>query len=121
MTLSNIGGRRIPVEIGGPLPGQDDDLVMTVEQRKGTKSAPAAKAPTTAALLLLASNASRISALLSNAGSVTVYLGRGNSVAATTGIPLAPGASLTDTDSTDDWWGITASGTGDIRVLEVSE
>lgn len=75
--------------------------------------------PTTSAVLLLAANENRQIAWFANAGSVTVYLGTDNTVASTTGIPLAAGATFIDDQSTDAWWCIAASSTGDMRVLQV--
>lgn len=89
-----------------------------ISHTKGTPTFSAA-APTTAATLLLAANASRTTALLANNGTQTVYLGVANTVTTANGVPLAPGATLTDETTTGAWWGITASGTGDVRVVEV--
>lgn len=84
------------------------------------KSAPTAVAPTTSATLLLAANTARGVCLISNAhASATVYLGRDNTVTSSNGVPLPAGETLTDGLSTDAWWGIMASGTGDVRVLEI--
>jgi hypothetical protein len=96
---------------------------VTVERlAKGTRTrgrvAPGSSAPGT---LLLAANANRISALLTNFGTVRVYLGNDNTVtAATAGTYVEPGGVLADGDSSDAWYGIAASGTGDIGVVEVA-
>jgi hypothetical protein len=87
--------------------------------RKGTKTVTAI-APTGAADPVLAANTSRISALIQNVGSVNVYLGKDNTVTSSTGILLIAGASMEDTESTDAWWAIVASGTGDLRVIETA-
>lgn len=76
--------------------------------------------PTVAATLIVSANPSRTSLTLRNAGSVTVYLGRDATVTATSGYPLEAGEIMEDTDSIDAYYGITASGTGDIRSIEVS-
>jgi hypothetical protein len=95
-----------------------DDLIEAVED-SGSKTL-ADPAPDTTATELKAANANRKVIVLYNAGSPTVYLGKDNTVTSSTGLPLVEGASLTDEYSTDAWWGITASGTGDIRVIEVA-
>lgn len=87
----------------------------------GTKSsigALADPAPTTTATLLKASNVDRKGIAISNHGEVTVYLGFANTVTTATGFPLSPGGSYADDIYTGDWYGITAAGTGDIRVIE---
>ena len=71
-------------------------------------------------MLVLAANASRKSALIVNNGTQTVYLDVANTVSTTASIPLLTGASLTDSTSTDAWYGLAASTTGDLRVVEVS-
>lgn len=77
-------------------------------------------APTTSAAVVLSANALRTSCLIQNVGTVDVYLGKDNTVTTTNGIKLAAGASLADDASVDAWWGITASGTADLRVLETA-
>lgn len=79
-----------------------------------------AAAPTTSPTLVLAANLGRWSATISNNGSVTVYLGKDNTVSTATGFALDPGMAVEDEESTDAWWGITASGTGDLRIEEAS-
>ncbi len=71
-------------------------------------------------MLLLAANANRISALIVNNGAQTVYLDVANTVSTTASVPLLTGASLTDNSSNDAWYGLAASTTGDIRVIEAS-
>jgi len=63
-------------------------------------------------------NTSRKCILLKNNGSVTVYIGEDNTVTTLTGYPLEAGESIYIYD-TEAVYGITASGTGDIRYLEV--
>ena len=75
-------------------------------------------APGTTATLLLAANADRRSATLFNAGSATVFLGPVG-VTTATGIPLAAGQPLVDAASTGAWYGVVATGAGDVRVVEV--
>lgn len=77
-------------------------------------------APTSTAASVLAANTSRKSCTIQNVGTVDVYLGKDNTVTTTNGLKLAAGDTLTDDVSTDAWWGITASGTADLRVLEVA-
>ena len=91
---------------------------FNIQSSSGTKTFTTA-APTTSATLLLAANGSRQSALLSNNGSQTVYVGKNSSVTTSNGVPIPAGSSLTDKSSRDAWYGITASGTGDMRICEV--
>lgn len=80
-----------------------------------------ASSPSPSAVLLLAANVNRKMALLVNAGSNTVYLGKDTSVTVANGIPLLPNASLTDDVSTDAWYGIMAANqAGDVRIVEVA-
>lgn len=88
-------------------------------QNNGDKAFSTA-APGTTATLLLAANPARATAMLVNNGTATVFLGKDATVTTTTGIPLAAGASLVDDRSSDAWYGILATGTGDVRVLEVT-
>lgn len=76
-------------------------------------------APTTSASVVLAANSSRVTAMIQNVGTVDVYLGP-SGVTTSTGLLLEAGATLTDDLSTSAWYGITASGTADLRVCEVS-
>lgn len=77
-------------------------------------------APTSTAASVLAANTSRKSATIHNAGTMTVYLGKDNTVTTSNGFPLGVGATLADDVTTDAWWAITASGTGDLRIIEVA-
>lgn len=79
---------------------------------------PVQKAPTTSAMELVDANASRTSIVIQNAGTVRVYLGKDNTVSAASDIFLDP-LDVLDDDTTDAWWGKTASGTGDLRIVEV--
>lgn len=87
---------------------------------KGCKTTQSAAAPTSSAARVLAANTFRRLALLVNYGSVTVYLG-GPGVTTSNGIPvLANGGAYEDVTTVDDWYAVTASGTGDLRILEVT-
>ncbi len=77
-------------------------------------------APTSTSGTLLASNSSRVSCSFYNYGSVTVFISGDGGAATVDDWPLRPGDVMTDTDTTVAWTAITASGTGDIRVTEVS-
>jgi hypothetical protein len=77
-------------------------------------------APTTTAASVLAANTSRKVAVIRNVGTVAVYLGVSSGVTTSNGLPLEPGDTLVDEHSVDVWWGITASGTGDLRIYEVA-
>lgn len=87
---------------------------------RGNKSEPVKKVPTGTAMLLLAANTGRITAIFENVGSVDVYVGPSSSVAVATGILLKAGAIMTDSITADAWYGITAGATADVRVMEVA-
>lgn len=76
-------------------------------------------APTTTPGSVLAANDDRQSCTIHNAGSQAVEVGT-SSVTYGTGLPLEPGQTLTDDSSTDAWWAVAASGTGDLRIIEVA-
>jgi hypothetical protein len=92
---------------------------MPTAQSQNTKTFSTA-APTSAAALALAANADRERALIYNNGSQTVYLGKDATVTTANGLPLVSGASLEDDRTADAWWAIVASGTGDLRIVEIA-
>lgn len=92
---------------------------MPTVQSYNTKAFTAA-APTNTAAVVLAANTERERALIYNNGSQTVYLGKDGTVTTANGLPLIPGAALEDDRTADAWWAIVASGTGDLRILEVT-
>lgn len=77
-------------------------------------------APTNSASSIVAAAAGRLSVSIFNAGTMTVYLGKDNTVTTSNGFPLVVGATLSDDVSVDAWWAITASGTGDLRIIVVA-
>lgn len=87
---------------------------------KGSKSAPAAVAVATTATLILAANASRKSAILTNNGAAAVWMGPTSGIAVGNGVVLLPGDRLIDGDSTDAWYGIAVSGTVSVAVMEIA-
>lgn len=101
--------------IGADANGLDVDVVRTP---KGTTAFTDPTCDTTADLLL-AANASRKVAIIQNAGSVDCYIGP-SGVTTSSGLKLVAGASFVDDLSTSAWYGITTSGTADIRVCEVA-
>ena len=78
-----------------------------------------AASPGAVVSLVLAANPSRVSALFTNNGAVPVFLGQ-IGVTLTTGIPLQPGNSFADNASSSAWYGITAGGSGELVICEVS-
>lgn len=84
----------------------------------GAKTSSSA-APTTTSGSVLAANDQRKAAIIHNAGTAIVYVGA-SGVTTSTGIPLAAGATITDDVSTDAWHAVMASGTGDLRIIEVA-
>ena len=93
--------------------------IGVVRQAQGNKAITTVAIGTTAAVVL-APNAARKSCLICNTGAATVYLGPNSSVTTTTGVPLASGDRLPDDASLDAWYGITASGSAALIVVEVS-
>lgn len=74
---------------------------------------------TTAVTLILAAKASRVSAVLYNAGPSDIYVSASNAVSTSTGFLFPVGATFADDASNDAWYGVTASGTATIHALEV--
>lgn len=91
---------------------------MPVVNSKGAPTAPVSVSATTTATLLLAANTSRSTATFVNVGAADVYLGTA-AVTAAAGIKVPVGSSLRDVSTVAAWYGITASGTADVRVVEV--
>jgi len=102
-------------------PGATDyGLVTRPIKQRGTKTTSnTAISVTTAATSIIAANTARKGLIITNNGTVPVYLGIAG-VTTANGIPLPAGASLTDDVTTDAWYGIVASGTADVRVVEIS-
>jgi hypothetical protein len=92
--------------------------VTEINASSNLKTKPAVSVGSSAAVLLLAANASRHSALLQPL-SVDLYIGD-STVTAATGIKLTAGVINSDIVSTGPLYGITASGTADVRVAEVA-
>jgi hypothetical protein len=105
------------VNLGTKLDPVNDSV--TAVAKHGTKAF-TTNAPTNAAAQALAANSGRIKALITNNGTMTAYLGKDNTVTTSNGVPLYVGASVEDDVSTDAWYAIVASGTGDLRIVEVS-
>lgn len=75
---------------------------------------------TTATDIIGTDLANRTSVILYNNGSKTCYVGLSNAVTASTGIPLTVGASLEiEATSAVNLHAITATGTADVRYLEL--
>jgi len=77
------------------------------------------KTPTTTPMLLLASSDFRKTVTIYNNGSVTVYLGANGNMTSANGFPLLAQQTFVDEESRDAWYGVTASGTADLRIIEV--
>jgi hypothetical protein len=88
-------------------------------KRRGTKSFSQVSAGNSA-IQVVATNSSRASLLIFNAGTETVFLGKTSAVTTADGIPLYPLSNLEDTDSYDSWYAITASSTTDLRIVETA-
>lgn len=61
----------------------------------------------------------RLGLILYNTSSDTVYIGFSSAVTASTGFPLAEDTSVTLDIVGGPVWGVTASGTADVRYIEV--
>ncbi len=103
-------------------------FITVIQMPKGTKKFYTAAPGSTNPIPVLPANANRISVVIINNGSQTVYLGgdpegfaQGAALSSTTGAPLLAGASITDTSSIDSWWALAASTTGDLRIIETSK
>jgi hypothetical protein len=75
------------------------------------------------ATLVVAANQAKAGFLIANVGSATVYLG-GSGVTTANGYPLDPGEKLASDGGTEyegNLYGIVASGTNAVRVLEWGE
>ena len=75
--------------------------------------------PTTSPTLLLAANASRKEALFVNNGAQTVYIYPGSSFTISGAVPVVSNAAFTDDLTVGAWYGLVASATGDVRIIEV--
>lgn len=87
-----------------------------------TTATVAAVAPTTTATLITLANTARSGLYIYNAhATVDCFIGPSSGVTASTGIPLlhATGAFFDDHTS-NAWYGITASGTSDLRVIVIT-
>lgn len=98
---------------------------MQDHEKIGRKEFIVAAPGATTPICVLPANGSRISATIANHGSQTVFLGGdpiknapGQTLGSTTGFPLLAGDTADDSVSTDSWWAIAASGTGDLRIIE---
>ena len=73
---------------------------------------------TTTPAQLIGANEKRYVLFIVNEGPSKVYLGSG-SMTSGSGLPLPSGSIYPDYDSKDSWWAATASGTADVRLMEV--
>lgn len=88
--------------------------------RGSSKAANTAVTADTTGVLAAALNMDRVAVTLVNNGSVVVYYGTTAAAASsTTGLPIAAGGSLTETDYLGAVYVRTASSTADVRVFEV--
>lgn len=78
---------------------------------------------------IVAQNKRRIALTIKNNGSNTVYIEKTNAVTTSNGLPLAPGEELKFSMDGENFqffprnsfWGVVASGTEDVRVLEIED
>jgi hypothetical protein len=90
----------------------------------GAKGSKFITAPTIAATstLLLAANANRISAIITNpkTAAQTLYIGVSGVTTSSYTVSLEPGDTYIDNDSSDAWYGVVASSTLVPNVTEVA-
>lgn len=70
------------------------------------------------ATIALTKNAKRVSYIIVNNSSVTIFVGASASVTTSTGLPLAAGQALSMDNYTGEVWGVVATGTATLSVLE---
>lgn len=85
---------------------------------KGVKHASVVEVSTTA-VQLVGGDTGRACVYLHNQDTDTIYIGPDSTVSSTTGIPVAQNTVFHDEYSYDPWYGITASGTSDMTVMDV--
>ena len=72
--------------------------------------------------LVIASNTNRKGLLINNNGTETMFIGPDNTIAPSTGMPVAQSQYYNDSGNYDAWrgdvWGVTISNTVDIRYWE---
>lgn len=76
----------------------------------------------TSATLIMAANTMRKGCLITNNGSVIIYLGMDANVTSSNGLPLTAGSTLQNSDLEAAWrgaiYGAAASSTADVRFWE---
>ena len=104
------------VDVTSGIPTAGSGTVATINALLSDTLANSQVAPTASAATLIAGRAARIRVTFKNIGSVTVYIGIAT-VTTANGLPLDPGESITlNTNALVQ--AITASGTGNVSVLE---
>lgn len=104
--------RRLAVDPNG-------NLNIIVAQNKASSGINTAVSVSTTATLLANVNTSRKSIVIYNNGPETVFLGYDTNVSFSTGIPLTSGSAYSDDTYLGSYFGITSSGTSDVRIGEV--
>lgn len=95
-------------------------MVLVGNMLNGTFTGSSTTVTTTATAIPSSNATDRRSIILKNEGAVTVYLG-GSAVTSSTGFPLEAGDTLPlDLGNDIILYGITASGSADVRTLEGS-
>ena len=78
----------------------------------------AAVTVTTDATLLIAARTNRKALIIQNNSAGDIYIG-GSGITTSTGLKLAAGATFSDYVTSAAWYGIVASSTANVRVIEV--
>lgn len=99
--------------------GASRKVGASVLDLKGVKETPKSITVDNTKRYLLVDDSPRVAVLISNLGANTVYLVDKETTDYSVGIPLAEGKIMVDTITRDYWYGQTASGSTDVRVLKI--
>lgn len=97
----------------------DGRLLVSTSSTKSNTTTQSKPAPTTSSAVILSENTSRKLMIIENTGSVDVYLAFRQGAATTNDFKLVPSATYIDDVYYGEVRGITASGTGELRVVEM--
>lgn len=97
----------------------DGNLLVNLEGSSAENATPSKATVTTTVTLIVSSRSGRNNLEVFNEGTVDVYIADDNTVSTTTGYILASGQSISFEDYVGALYGITASGSSDVRVMEV--
>ena|SRR5690242_738773 len=102
------------------MPNEPLNDALLRSNKQGQKSTHTNVSVGVTATQILPLNSNRKSCVIFNNSAVTVFVGPDNTVTTGNGLGIPTQSTLTDPDSIDAWFGIVASGTADVRVIEVT-